>query len=76
MLLTCMTIVQSFMLMVTMPLGGITSGTQTILGYNYGARRPERIKKAEVHIAMLGLVFTKMCIRDRQRSGLPSTRDM
>ena len=58
MLLTCMTIVQSFMLMVTMPLGGITSGTQTILGYNYGARRPERIKKAEVHIAVLGLVFT------------------
>ena len=58
MLLTCMTIVQSFMLMVTMPLGGITSGTQTILGYNYGARRPERIKKAEVHIAALGLVFT------------------
>lgn len=58
MLLTCMTIVQSFMLMVTMPLGGITSGTQTILGYNYGARRPDRIKKAEIHIVTLGLIFT------------------
>lgn len=57
-LLTCATIVQSFMLMVTMPLGGITSGTQTILGYNYGARRPDRIKKAEKHIFLLGFVFT------------------
>ncbi len=58
MLLTCMTIVQSFMLMVTMPLGGITNGTQTILGYNFGAGRPDRIKKAEFHIVILGLAFT------------------
>jgi len=58
MLLTCMTIVQSFMLMVTMPLGGITGGTQTILGYNYGAGRPDRIKKASLHISGLALGFT------------------
>lgn len=58
MLLTCMTIVQSFMLMVTMPLGGITGGTQTILGYNYGAGRPDRIKKAGFHISGLALGFT------------------
>ena len=37
MLLTCNTIVQSFMLIITMPLGGITGGTQTVMGYNYGA---------------------------------------
>ena len=43
MLLTCNTILQSFMLIVTMPLSGITGGTQTILGYNYGAKRPDRI---------------------------------
>lgn len=58
MLLTCNTILQSFMLIVTMPLGGITLGTQTILGYNYGAKRPDRIWKAEKHIAGLGLMFT------------------
>lgn len=58
MLLTCNTILQSFMLIVTMPLSGITGGTQTILGYNYGARRPDRIKKAQKHIFILGLVFT------------------
>ena len=58
MLLTCNTIVQSFMLLVTMPLGGITGGTQTVLGYNYGAGRPDRIRRAEKHIVSLGLVFT------------------
>lgn len=58
MLLTCATILQSFMLIVTMPLGGITTGTQTILGYNYGARRPDRILKAEKHIFAMCLVFT------------------
>lgn len=58
MLLTCMTIVQSFMLMVTMPLGGITGGTQTILGYNFGAGRPDRIKKAGFYISGLALGFT------------------
>lgn len=56
-LLTCAAIVQSFMLIVTMPLGGITSGTQTILGYNYGARRPDRIWRAEKCIVSMGLVF-------------------
>ena len=58
MLLTCATIVQSFMLIVTMPLSGITTGTQTILGYNFGARRPDRILKAEKNIFLLCLVFT------------------
>ena len=34
------------MLVVTMPLGGISAGTGTILAYNYGARRRDRILKA------------------------------
>lgn len=57
MLLTCNTILQSFMLLITMPLGGITSGTQTILGYNYGAKRPDKILKAEKSILLLSLLF-------------------
>ncbi len=58
MLLTCTTIVQSFMLIVTMPLGGITSGTGAILAFNFGAGRPDRIRSAtEVyHIAGGGAV--------------------
>ena len=58
MLLTCNTIVQSFMLMITMPLGGITGGTQTIMGYNYGAGRPDRIREAEKQIVLFGIGFT------------------
>lgn len=52
MLVTCATIVQSFMLIVTMPLGGISGGTQTILGYNYGARQTQRVKDAQKYIVM------------------------
>ena len=37
-LVTCAVIAQSFMLVMTMPLGGISGGTQSILSYNYGAR--------------------------------------
>ena len=58
-ILTCTTIVQSFMLIVTMPLGGITSGTSAILGFNFGAGRPDRIRKAQQryhHIAGGGAV--------------------
>ena len=36
MLVTVSTIVQSFMLVVTMPLGGISGGTQSILSFNFG----------------------------------------
>lgn len=56
-LLTCNTIVQSFMLMVTMPLSGITGGTQSILGYNYGAGSSARIKQAEKQILKAALLF-------------------
>lgn len=58
MLVTCATIVQSLMLVVTMPLGGITGGTQTILGYNYGARDTGRVKKAQRYIFLLCVAFT------------------
>ena len=57
MLLTCNTILQSFMLIITMPLGGITGGTQTILGYNYGARRPDKIRAAQKWILCVGFLF-------------------
>ena len=58
MLVTCATIAQSFMLVVTMPLGGISGGTQTILAYNYGAKQPDRVKKAEKYIMILCVLYT------------------
>lgn len=53
MLITCVTIAQSFMLIVTMPLGGISGGTQTILGFNYGAGNMERVRKAQNYIILM-----------------------
>lgn len=57
-LITCATIVQSFMLVVTMPLGGISGGTQAILGFNYGARRTQRVLMAQRHIFLFCIAYT------------------
>lgn len=57
-LVAAATIAQSFMLVVTMPLGGITGGTGSILGYNYGAGQPKRILEAQKFILLLCLGYT------------------
>lgn len=57
-LITCNTIVQSFMLVVTMPLGGISGGTQCILSFNYGACNTDRVMKAHRFIAILCAAYT------------------
>ena len=57
MLIACAAIMQSFMLIITMPLGGITAGTQSVLGYNYGAGDIKRVMKAFRCIVLLCLVF-------------------
>ena len=57
-LITCATIVQSYMMLITGPMLGISSGTQAILSYNYGAREIKRVKKAEKYILLLCLCFT------------------
>lgn len=56
-LITCATIVQSFMLIITMPMGGITLGGQPVVSFNYGAGSVERVKKAVRCIVTLCLVF-------------------
>ena len=58
MLVTCATIAQSFMLVVTMPLGGITSGTETILAFNYGALRVDRVREGQRRIFALCVLYT------------------
>ncbi|MGI6008374.1 MAG: MATE family efflux transporter [Ruminococcus sp.] len=58
MLITCSAIAQSFLLLVTGPMLGISGGTQAILSYNYGARKTARVKKTERSILLLMLCFT------------------
>ena len=60
MLVTCATITQSFMLVVTMPLGGISGGTQSILSFNFGARSKERVMAAQREIVKLCVAYTAL----------------
>ena len=55
---TVATIVQAFLTLITMPMLGITTGTQPVLSYNYGARNSALIKKAEKIIVLMCLTFT------------------
>ncbi len=57
-LITCATIVQSYMMLITMPMAGITGGTQPILSFNYGAKQTARIRQGVKWIVLLCLVFT------------------
>ena len=52
------TIIQSYLLLITGPLIGLSGGTQPLLSYNYGARKIERVKKAEKYIVIFALVLT------------------
>lgn len=56
-LITAATVMLSFFQIVTMPLAGITAGTQPILSFNYGARNGARVKKGEFWIVTVCVVF-------------------
>lgn len=57
-LVTCHTIAQSFFLMVTLPMAGMTGSTQPILGFNYGAGQMERVKDGQKKTLIVCVVFT------------------
>ncbi|WP_304205739.1 MATE family efflux transporter [Fusobacterium perfoetens] len=57
-LISAATIVQSFLLLITGPLIGLSGGTQPLLSYNYGAKQIERVKLAEKYIIMVALCLT------------------
>ncbi len=57
MYITCATIVQSYMQLITMPLGGITGGTQPVLSFNYGAKKIDRIRSGFRSILALCAAF-------------------
>ena len=56
-LVTCATIVQSYILLITMPLGGITLGSQPVVSFNYGTGDAARMKKAIRCIVGLCVTF-------------------
>ena len=61
-LVACATIVQSYLLLITMPMGGLTLGTQPVISFNYGAGQPGRIKSAMKVIVSLCLIFCALML--------------
>lgn len=57
-LITAATIVQSYMLLITSPMLGITGGSQPLISFNYGAGRPDRIRKTFFWVLILCVCFT------------------
>ena len=57
-LITAVTIVQSYMLLITSPMLGVTGGSQPLISYNYGANRPDRIRKTIFCVLALCVCFT------------------
>lgn len=56
--ISVMTIVSSVRQMVETPIYAIIEGSSHIISYNYGARRPERVKKAGIVMAVIALIYT------------------
>ena len=52
--ISVMTIISSVRQMVETPIHAINEGTSPVLSYNYGARRPDRVKKAGVVLIIIG----------------------
>lgn len=57
-LITTATIVQSYMLLITSPMLGISGGTQALISFNYGAANTRRVREAEKYSLLLCLGFT------------------
>ena len=53
-----MTIVSSVRQIVETPIYAITEGTSPILSYNYGARRPSRVKNSGIVMALMVFGYT------------------
>ncbi len=56
-----MTVTNSVRDVLHLPISGLSSGSQPVLGYNYGAKEYERVKKGIRFIALWGTVFLAVC---------------
>ena len=56
--ISVMTIVSSVRQLVETPISAINDGSSPILSYNYGARRPARVKKAGIVMGFMMLCYT------------------
>jgi Na+-driven multidrug efflux pump len=74
MLIACATITQSYMQLISMPLLGLSGGTQPLISFNFGARKIDRIRQGERFIMKTGLVFTGVMLLATQFACAPFAR--
>lgn len=55
-----MTVLNSVREIVSMPVMGITHGSQPVLGYNYGAKQYHRVRQGIVFTSIVGAVYTTL----------------
>ena len=55
-----MTILASLMQFAMIPIQGFAQGAQPIISYNYGAKKPERIKKAFIILFIISISFSTL----------------
>lgn len=53
-----MTVVNSVREILSLPVQGLTSGSQPVLGFNYGAKRYDRVRQGICFTAALGIFYT------------------
>lgn len=55
-----MTVINSVREIMSLPVSGLTSGSQPVLGYNYGAGKYDRVKSGIRFTAFLGIAYTAL----------------
>ncbi|MGN0802742.1 MAG: MATE family efflux transporter [Candidatus Faecivicinus sp.] len=53
-----LTILQSVMQLISIPMGGFTGGVAPIMSYNYGAGRPDRVRAAFLRLLAIGFSYS------------------
>lgn len=56
--ISSLTVVQAFLSIITMPMLGISTGSQPVISFNYGARNISLIKRGEKCILSMCVIFT------------------
>lgn len=56
-----MTVLNSVREMICLPVSGISGGAQPVMGFNYGARKNERVKESIRFMSFLGMGYTAVC---------------
>lgn len=52
-----MTVINSVREFITMPVSGLTNGAQPVIGYNYGARKYDRVKRSIIFTAVASISY-------------------